>query len=96
MTKINIESGKKNILVKAEGHSGYAEEGFDIVCAGISALLIAFARAVGCKLIAERIRSGDFFVECRRTKKTRHALEMLILGLKFIQDSYPENLKLKY
>ncbi|MBC7338124.1 MAG: ribosomal-processing cysteine protease Prp, partial [Clostridia bacterium] len=38
MLEIRILDKKDAICVRAEGHTGYAEEGKDIVCAGVSAL----------------------------------------------------------
>ena len=42
MNKVTIyQDAEKNLLgFRSEGHSGYAEEGEDIVCAGISVLVI--------------------------------------------------------
>jgi uncharacterized protein YsxB (DUF464 family) len=36
--------------VSVKGHSGYAEEGSDIVCAGISTLLVTIDQAL-CSLV---------------------------------------------
>ena len=42
MIRINIASE----FIEIRGHSGYAERGKDIVCAAVSALTLALARAI--------------------------------------------------
>ena len=49
MTKITIFRNRDNEFLGFEclGHAGYAEEGEDIVCAGISALVINTVNSLG-------------------------------------------------
>ena len=44
MIKINININKDEITIK--GHSGYAEEGSDIVCASVSSICITTVNAL--------------------------------------------------
>ncbi len=87
-----------------KGHSGYAEEGSDIVCAGISALVITTENAL-CKLVklspAER-GGEDGFVEVMLPEKMTDAqmhdaqllLSALHLGLENIAQDYPDYVRL--
>ena len=60
--------------VSVKGHSGYAEEGSDIVCAGISTLLITIDQAL-CSLVGlSPIEHGgeDGFAEVLPIGKRQH------------------------
>ena len=87
MTIAEINTNDKiNILV--HGHSGYAEYGHDIICAGISALTQAFA------MTADNVKcdtsDGFMNIVAEDSKDNRVRLEMLTSGLKAISDSYPQ------
>lgn len=87
MTIAEINTNEKiNILV--HGHSGYAENGHDIICAGISSLTQAFA------MVADNVTcetsEGFMQIIADATKDNRVRLEMLISGLKAISESYPQ------
>lgn len=43
---IAITIDRENLRISAKGHAGYAEKGKDIVCAGVSALVQAWAECV--------------------------------------------------
>ncbi len=87
-----------------KGHSGYAEAGSDIVCAGISALVITTENAL-CKLVKlSPAESGgeDGFVEVMLPEKMTDAqmhdaqllLSALHLGLENIAQDYPDYVRL--
>lgn len=86
MTKITINSNG----IEAEGHAGYAQVGYDIVCAGISALFNAFVDAsVGDITFA----ASDGYMRVEIINKTPEVMakyEMLVTGLKLVEDEYPE------
>ena len=47
MIKINIKKKDDKVnYVKVSGHAGYAEEGYDIVCASVSSICITTVNAV--------------------------------------------------
>ncbi len=87
-----------------KGHSGYAEEGSDIVCAGISALVITTENAL-CQLVklspAER-GGEDGFVEVllpeKMTDAQMHDAQLLLsalhIGLENIAQAYPDYVRL--
>ena len=87
-----------------KGHSGYAEEGSDIVCAGISALAITAENAL-CQLVglspAER-GGEDGFLEVMlpgsMTDAQMHDAQLLLsalhIGLENIAQAYPDYVRL--
>ncbi len=86
-----------------KGHSGYAEAGEDIVCAGVSALVLtcdhALAKLVGLKL-TERQQDGfaEVILPREMTEEQRHdaqlLLEALHIGLENIARDYPRHVHL--
>lgn len=89
---IKVYIGKGQVTIK--GHSGYAPEGEDIVCAGVSALFFAFSGYLERKgwLTEAKIASGDSYITF---KESGEAVEMLEEGIKQIAEAYPEYVKLK-
>lgn len=45
MTRITMKEEDGKVVITADGHSGYAPAGEDIVCAGVSALMFAATSA---------------------------------------------------
>ena len=87
-----------------KGHSGYAEEGSDIVCAGISALAITTENAL-CQLVklSPTERGGeDGFLEVllpeKMTEAQMHDAQLLMntlhIGLENIAQAYPDYVRL--
>ena len=77
----------------ARGHAGYAEEGFDIVCAAASALTINCLNSL--EAFTEdsfRGEEKDGFVSCRfpqeLSEQGRLLMDSMVLGLTDIENSY--------
>lgn len=87
MIKVTVTCNK--VIIK--GHSGYAESGKDIVCAGVSALFYAFLGYLKKRGLLKEFRAdkGDSFVVFDRDCK--EALIMFKEGVSAIAESYPEN-----
>ena len=87
-----------------KGHSGYAEEGSDIVCAGISALTITCINALESVVgIVPEVRGGeDGFLEARlpshvdaqRMHDAQVLLRALHQGLSDLADGYDKYVRL--
>ncbi len=90
MTKITMREEEGKVVITAEGHSGYAPFGEDIVCAGISALMFAAASAAAELNNGEicELKNGYMKVILPLNERT----ELLINSLK----SGFENIALKY
>ena len=90
MIEIRIERRDGKISgCQVKGHSGTAERGFDIICAGVSSLVQAALLGIGKHLHREvryRVASGDFFMELKSSPDdlTEAVLETMRLGLEEI------------
>lgn len=103
MTKVEIELGQDKSIrkISVHGHANYEESGSDIVCAGISTLLMTGALAV------REIVGKDIMKECKDGKlvlevptdsvddKMQVILQTVIIGLRDIESGYPKNIKIK-
>ncbi len=82
-----------------QGHSGYAEEGSDIVCAGVSAIaqtaLIGLIEVLGTK--TESIVEDGFLSAwvSDPDEKTEIVLRTMLAGLKSLEEEYPEYIRIR-
>ncbi len=88
-----------------KGHAGYADYGFDIVCAAVTAQLMMACN--GLEMIAEvpldieMDPNGGFFsfrirdLQKENVQKARMLMETLKLGLMAISEQYEENITLE-
>ena len=97
MTKITIFRNQKNEYLgfSALGHSGYADAGEDIVCAGISVLVINTINALGMYTSEafttnQDEKTGLITISFKQPAGHDGALLMntLVLGLQGIQNNY--------
>ena len=99
-----VDSASRITGFSIKGHSGYAEEGSDIVCAGISALVITIENAL-CQLVklSPVERGGeDGFLEVilpeKMTDKQMQDAQMLLstlhIGLENIAQAYPDYVRI--
>ena len=102
MTNITVFSADNTYIgFCASGHSGYADEGSDIVCAGISALTINFINSVE-KFTEDRftVDEGDGLLNFRfqdaPTDKSRLLIKSLILGLESLKEENRDFITLDY
>lgn len=88
----------------ATGHSGYAEEGSDIVCAAVSTLTITCVNSLEALLgVTPQIRGGEngrleALVTIPEDEQTARGVQLLfdslMLGLKEIAGDWPKYVKL--
>ena len=99
-----VDSASRITGFSIKGHSGYAEEGSDIVCAGISALAITTENAL-CQLVklSPTERGGeDGFLEVllpeMMSESQIHDAQLLLsalhIGLENIAQAYPDYVRL--
>ena len=84
MIEITIARNGKVFEVTAKGHSGYAPEGEDIVCSGVTSVMLFAANAAICtdgKLL--KMESGEIGV----TIPVREETELIIEALKMTFDT---------
>ena len=87
-----------------KGHSGYADEGSDIVCAGISALVLTTDHALNRLVGISPVERGgdDGFLEvilpANMTESQMHDAQLLLsslhIGLDNIAQAYPDFVRL--
>jgi len=95
---IRLEIRKRNtqyVGFLSQGHAGYAEAGYDIICAAVSVLVVNTINAI------ERFTKDQFSVHeddgqvelvltNQVSKETALLLDTMVLGLKDIQESYSD------
>ena len=94
MICVTVEK-KQNSYIRFEsrGHAGYRKAGQDIVCAGVSALIITIANALETFTDdAYTLEQKDGYVAWEFKKRTGPAgtllMDALLLGLQDIQNNY--------
>ena len=99
MIKVNIKKENGVIIrIKINGHAEYNEKGKDIVCAGISAVLITSVNAI-LKFDETAIKfneSNDFYLEnIKQDEITNKLLNNLCDMLKSFEKQYSKNIIIK-
>lgn len=104
MTKVEIFRKNGSIIgYRANGHSGYSEQGSDIVCAALSTALqlplISMHELL--KLNPKFLVNNDGFLEVdlktlnkENLEKLDISLETMVLFIKELSNQYPKNIKL--
>ena len=99
MIIIEITSHDKEIVsIEMNGHSGYAENGKDIVCAGVSSLVYAALNSFE-SIEKDRISIDDGMLKLnlRGKKVSDHdqiVLEVMLNGFSMIASQYKKNVKI--
>ena len=85
---------------RAEGHSGYAEEGSDIICAAVSVLGATCVNSLEsvCGVIPEILQNRAGLLEFRLTEASDPGAQILMKalkqGLSDIEEQYPDYIKI--
>lgn len=101
MTKITCREYRDNMVIIAEGHSGYGDRGSDIVCAGISVLVYTLVNTLldeeasdRIKLVRRVVRDGYVYIEIERFDFSRERIDGIIdafnTGLYMLSETYPD------
>lgn len=94
---IKVKSDSDGIIIK--GHSGYAESGYDIVCAGVSSIATTSINAI-LALEPDTIacESKEGFIEIKILKHeeiTEKLISNMLKMLKDLSEEYPKNIKIE-
>lgn len=80
------------------GHAGYAEAGYDIVCAGVTALVQGLIRSIE-SLTSDQIqyditpgRADIYYKDLSEAGKL--LVDSFFLGIRLIADEFPEHINL--
>ena len=99
MIKVSTYS-KDNVIYKVviDGHSGYAENGYDIVCASVSSIVTTSVNIL-VRLDKDAIsyEAKDGFIKMEISKHNEFidiVLENMIALLTELASSYPKNIKI--
>lgn len=95
MIQITITDGR----VRIEGHAGYAPIGYDIVCAGVSALADTLVMSF-CELTKSIITVNDDYglmeIEVESpTEAGMLLMDSFVIGISAIADDYPDNVSVR-
>lgn len=94
MIKVVITKNKgRYVGLESQGHAGYAEEGQDIVCAAVSALIITTANALDAFTDDSYVLETDDGFVCWEfqdevSERGTLLMDALVLGLTEIENSY--------
>ena len=106
MTTVTYRDYYDKTLIIAEGHSGSAPRGQDLVCAGISCLVytllntLADEEASGrIRLVRNVVRDGYVCVELESFGFSRERIKGIVdtfmTGVYMLSESYPGNLRVE-
>ena len=85
--------------IEIHGHAGYAENGKDIVCAGVTALVQGLIRSVE-SLTSDKIKydisPGRVDIHCRDLSETGMLLvDSFFIGVCSIADEFPDYVRIE-
>lgn len=93
-----IEVSVRKDEVKVSGHANYAVQGFDIVCAGVTALtqtLIKSIEDLTEDKIEYEISPGRVDIKYRNlSEKSRTLVDSFFIGASMIADEFPDYLRI--
>ena len=100
MIKVNIEKNNTRIVsLEISGHSNYDEKGKDIVCAGVSAIVVGGLNALlneNKKLINYECKEGYAYILVKDidNDNINMILDVITTQLYTIEESYPKFIKI--
>lgn len=89
------------MILRAEGHAGYAEKGKDIVCAAVSVLMQTLAYSVDAGNTGNTFELSDgkngnrLTVQAPMSVLNRDKFDLVVEGLIRLAENYPENVQFK-
>lgn len=101
---VEITYHRKYNRLTAQGHAYSGEEGHDLVCAAVSALMLTMAGNVGsltklgnAREPIIRLAKGDAEVSCKPIRKMGNIVTLMFdtvcTGIQMLADQYPEYIK---
>ena len=91
-----ISSGEIVYGLEVKGHANFAEHGKDLVCAGVSCILTGGFNALNKNDVEEVIlEEGYAKVIVKPESKSVEVINVILIQLQTIQESYPKIIKIK-
>ena len=97
MIKVSIiSSGEIVNGLEVKGHANFAEHGKDLVCAGVSCIITGGFNALNKEDVEEiSLEEGYAKVIVKPGSKSIEVLNVILIQLQTIQESYPKFIKIK-
>ena len=93
-----IEVSVRKDEVKVSGHANYAVQGFDIVCAGVTALIQTLIKSIEDLTedkIEYEISPGMVDIKYRNlSEKSRTLVDSFFVGVSMIADEFPDYVRI--
>lgn len=98
-----LKEADKIVSLTVDGHANYAEQGSDIVCAGVSAVVIGGINAIDSldeKVVFDISANEDItghitYRSIESTYEEQLLLKSIIISLKSIEENYSEFIKIE-
>lgn len=91
MITVTISRNAEELIVEVSGHSNYAPQGEDIVCAGVSALtLMCISAAMLSEGKIEKMCSGYSRITLPNSENIRFFCAALVEAFEIMATKYPE------
>ena len=91
-----ISSGEIAVGLEVKGHANFAEHGKDLVCAGVSCIITGGFNALNKEDIEEvTLEEGYAKVVVNPESKSVDVINVILIQLQTIQESYPKFIKIK-
>lgn len=97
MIKVQVKKTSTEDTIIINGHSGYDVEGHDIVCAGVSSIVITTVNAIiryNEKLIQYESNSGYVKIQVKHNEIVDLLIENMISLLKEMEEKYKKYIKI--
>ncbi len=101
MIQVTYNEVGDEMILRAEGHAGYAEKGKDIVCAAVSVLMQTLACSVDANNTGNTFELSDgkngnrLTVQAPMSVLNRNKFDLVAEGLIRLAENYPENVQFK-
>lgn len=101
MIQVTYNEVGDEMILRAEGHAGYAEKGKDIVCAAVSVLMQTLACSVDANNTGNTFELSDgkngnrLTVQAPMSVLNRDKFDLVVEGLIRLAENYPENVQFK-
>ncbi|CUO18632.1 Predicted ribosomal protein [Faecalibacterium prausnitzii] len=101
MIQVTYNEVGDEMILRAEGHAGYAEKGKDIVCAAVSVLMQTLACSVDANNTGNTFELSDgkngnrLTVQAPMSVLNRNKFDLVVEGLIRLAENYPENVQFK-
>lgn len=101
MIQVTYNEVGDEMILRAEGHAGYAEKGKDIVCAAVSVLMQTLACSVDADNTGNTFELSDgkngnrLTVQAPMSVLNRDKFDLVVEGLSRLAENYPENVQFK-